>query len=373
MITRWLIFIFIGYPLQLIFMMIYPLAHMYWLFFVKKDTPQRLAEHERIDGSHGKAKRMNGRLLDNLDDHGAFTMYGAIDYEGLALLLDEHGNFLRRKNDKGEDNLRMVSGDVVVSWCFAAVHPYSVNSKYYKHMKWPIQKAAKNYLKYLGTRSYDSRNNGWVSNRCNNFGVNYCPDSDALKIGQPMAGPQFYTNSCLLALASQYHWKYKLAFWLHWIFMGGWYWAFSPVIYTESKPVHYARDIAMKALYVHKFVFGKRWWIDYPMKMITNKMSKNSNDLWDALTYGYLRDDKLPESMNAFFSQKEDATSRYNKNDMSSYLGKAIVMLAEQSRQNNSGISNPKILTRNKIVKRNDLGRIEKSLKLNLQFNFLIF
>ncbi len=214
---RWMTFIFIGYPFQILFNIIYPFLHLYWrLFIYKKFTEQKLPQHESVSlTDYPIMRRINMRLLDNTDDHGAFTMYGAIDAMGLGLL-QLMGNVIRRYDDHGKFNQKQVSGDVLVAWCFAATH-HKVNLNNLEHT---IRMMAWTYLKNLGVCSYDSKNRGWVSNRCNNFGINYCPDSDVVGLGQPMAGPQFYTSSALFALASTFSVKWKIVFWLHFIFMG---------------------------------------------------------------------------------------------------------------------------------------------------------
>lgn len=322
--VRWTLFIFVGLPFQMIMFLVYPFVWLYWRCFIYEEVnPQKEALHQDVPVE--LKTRANGSLLNNTDDHGAFTMYGIIKDKGLELLV-LNGNFMRRFEDSGIHNLKKVSGDVVVAWCFAATH----KDVSIKNLEWTIRLAAWNYLKYLGTRSYDDRNMGHVSNRCNNFGINYCPDSDALGIGQPMAGPQFYTSSCLFALASMFSWKWKVVFWIHWILLGGWFWMWFPIVYTKSKPVHYARDITMKALWVHKFVFGDWLWISIPMWTITSRLSTHENPLFRAM-YGWIPGNIAP-TMNAFFSQRHDAGSVYIKNDMNPALGRAIMDLYKQSK-----------------------------------------
>lgn len=321
---RWILFIFVGLPFQLVVFIVYPFLWIYWRLFIYEEVfPQKLPHHEDVPVE--KRMRINNQLLDNTDDHGAFTMYGVINDFGLQLLTLS-GDFMRRYDDHGKFNMDKVSGDVVVAWCFAATHK-DVN---HKNMEWPVRMAAWNYLKNLGTRSFDWGNNGWVSNRCNNFGLNFCPDSEAFGIGQPMAGPQFYTSSCLFALASKYSWKWKVVFWAHWLILGGWFWMWFPIIYTKSKPVHYAKDITMKALYVHKWVFGDWAWISIPMWTITTRLSTHENPLFRAM-YGWIPGSITP-AMNAFFSQRADSGSKYIPNDMNPELGRAILDLYRESR-----------------------------------------
>lgn len=56
------------------------------------------------------------------------------------------------------------------AFCFAAVN----SSRGYPNDL--VHQLAKTYLLHLGCPSYDKKNNGTVSSRCNNFGVNWCPD-----------------------------------------------------------------------------------------------------------------------------------------------------------------------------------------------------
>jgi hypothetical protein len=132
-------------------------------------------------------------------------------------------------------------------------------------------------------------------------------------------------------LASRDSIKWKVVFWLHWILLGGWYWAFSPVIWNKDKQLFYVRDMTMKALYVHKFVFGNRWWIRKPMEFIAFKTSNVRNDMWYAMM-GIAPVYELPNSMDAFFSQREHCTSRYVEGQMNGYLGQSITNLAKQAR-----------------------------------------
>lgn len=319
-ILRWLLFLFVGLPTQLVVMLVYPILYLIWKIFFKKTNSPFRPVHEEIEAWHPKT-RNGGMYLDNQDDHGAFTMYGFIGKSGLNTLIDHKGNFARRVNEDYTMNKQRVSGDVVVAWVFA--------SMFTKTDTKTIKKAVNNYLAYLGTRSYDTAGKGHVSNRCNNFGINYCPDSAVLKLGQPMAGPQFYTTSALLARAYHIGPFYKLAFWLHWIILGGWYWALAPMLFTPNKPLYYVRDITMKALYIHLQVFGPKWWIIKPMKFITFDIATSENDLFRAMLG--IEPGHLPMSMDAFFSQEADSTSRLTE-DMNFQIPSIIRLIARTSR-----------------------------------------
>jgi hypothetical protein len=254
-------------------------------------------------------------------------MYGYIKGYGLHNLITTEGDFVRRTNDEYSMipfQQHVVSGDCIVSWCLA----YTDESLETKPID-ALLSATKRYMKYLGTRSNGPETGTWVSDRCNNFGVNYCPDS-TYKFGQPAAGPQFYTTSCLLALASQHSRFYKLVFWLHWLLMGGWLWAFSPVIFPPSKPLFYVRDMTLKALFVHKYVFGNRWWIRLPMNFIVSRINENENAMWNALVGKTKGINELPAVLDPFFSQRDDSTSRMTDRP-NPFLKEALIRLAKQS------------------------------------------
>lgn len=323
---RWVMFLFVGLPFQGVVYILYPLIYLYWRLRIYKPLGDKLvAYHENVPDSVGTARRIHG-LLDHSDNHGALCMYGALGSNALVNLLDKDGNPVRRVNDDGSFDQDESSGDVVVSWAFAYTAP-SIKDKPVD----ALMKMARNYLLNLGIQSYDKKNNGTVSSRCNNFGINYCPDSDVLKLGQPAAGPQFYTSSCVFALASQHSFFFKIVFWVHWLLMGGWYWAFAPMIYPDMQSWWYIRDITMKALYVHKLVFGDRWWIRTPMQFIAYEITPYRNDLFYAM-FGQNPLYKLPRSMDGFFSQRDDATSNLSDR-MNGYFGQAIEDLAKQARE----------------------------------------
>lgn len=334
---RWLFFVFIGLPTQMGMYVLYPIVWAYWRLFIYKELTGdfQVASHESVNPEIGKDSDSNGLLI-NPDDHGALSMYGALDcLDGsFEALTDGRGNLVRKRtidprfvNDVLNQN--NVSGDVVISWMFAYTAP-NVTVK----PKFTLLEVAKSYLKNLGILSFDEINKGDVSNRCNNFGINYCPDSEVIKLGQPAAGPQFYTSSAVFALASQHSVLFKIVFWAHWILMGGWFWCWMPIVFSKTNRLWYVQDMSMKALYVHKTVFGDRWWIRKPMETIAFDFSRTRNDLWFAM-HGIKPVYTLPESMDSFFSQREDCTSRLTDR-MNGYLGRSIDALAEQARILNS-------------------------------------
>jgi hypothetical protein len=328
MLIRWFIFLFIGLPFQCIFYLIYPLIYSYWILAIYKESPKKGSpSHAIIDPSVGRDTIHDGALLNNKDNHGAFTMYGFIQNEGLELL-QVQGNLIRRRNPDGLLERNNVSGDVVVAWFFAnalAQRPVKKDT---------LENVANTYMKNLGTLSFDEVADGYVSVRCANFGINESKDSDFLKMSQPAAGPQFYTTSAVLASIYNNGLKYKVMFWAHWLMMGGWYWAFAPIIYPKTTGIWYARDITMKSLYIHLQVFGPRWWIKKPMQFINDKISSHKNELFDAMMGREISE--LPPVMNPFFSQREDASS--TNSDMgdrnSAYIADAIKKIKKDTRYN---------------------------------------
>lgn len=327
---RWLIFILIGAPFQLVVYIVYPLAYIYWRLFIFKDygdTEKVIVNHLWVtDHSIGNERREPGDLyLNTIDDHNAFAMIGNIDEMGMGFLLDKQGHPVRRVNEDWSLNQWQTSGDCVINWLFAYVHPSLKNKPAHLSVKFAYA-----YLKALGTKAYDTVNKGDVSSRCNNFGINYCPDSGAKGIGQPMTGPQFYTNSCLFAVASQTSFFFKIVFWVHWILFGGWYWAFMPVIWPANRPLHYVRDMTMRALYIHKVVFGNKWWIRIPMEFICYRTTPYRNDFWYAMM-GYDPLLPIPDSLDCFFPQKADAKSVLSDR-MNGKFGPAILEIAKQAR-----------------------------------------
>lgn len=327
-IIRWILFLLIGMPFQAVVYAIYPLIWAIWRIFIFKKVDKSTPIHwQHPDPNVGRATRMDGKLLANDDDHGVLTQYGFIGKEGMELLVDENGDFRRAVSEDGSHNYNGVSGDCVAVWAFAYVQLPEDQKPRERAVK-----AAWNYLKHLGTRSYDADNKGWVSNRCNNFGINYCPDSEAWKLGQPAAGPQFYTTSCLLAIASKESFLLKMAFWMHWLLMGGWFWAFSPAIYPKDG-LWYIRDVTMKMLWVHREVFGDCWWIRMPMKRI-NESVVAKNALFEAMLGQELME--LPEVTHAFFSQEKDASSseKLYQNNLraSAYIKEAIRKIYEKAK-----------------------------------------
>lgn len=325
---RWIMFLFIGLPFQAIVFIVYPFLWLYWRVAIFRKVDKISPLHWEPNFEVGRATKFDGALLANDDDHGALTQYGFIGPRGLDLLVNEEGDFLRAMYGDGTWNLSRVSGDCVAVWAFAYVLMSEEDQRQSASL---ARKAAWNYLKHLGTRSWDEVNNGDVSNRCNNFGINWCPDSDFIKLGQPAAGPQFYTNSCLFAVAAKYSLAWKIVFWTHWVLMGGWYWAMWPALYPKDG-LWYVRDITMKMLWVHREVFGNTWWVRLPMQKV-NETIPVKNELFEAMLGQ--KPGPMPEVMHAFFSQEKSASSDqklYQLNSRASaHIKNAILKIYEKA------------------------------------------
>lgn len=310
-VVRWVLFLLIGLPFQLVVYLIYPLVHVFWRLFVyEKVTTLKSVQHENPTEEPRHSAIRDGYFHDNEDDHSALSHFGLftvkpdLGVEGLRLLIDDDGAFLRRYKDGKKEGWH-VSGDCVANWCFTAS---CLNSKR-AALAPVIEKAATHYLLNLGSKSNMPEAKGWVSSRCNNLGINFCPDG-FLGLGQPCVGPQFYTTSALLALAYQHgSKKWKYIFWIHWILFGGWYWAFSPMLYTKKQRLAYVRDTTMRALWVHLKVFGPLWWVIRPMHFITYEIAEYENHLFFAML-GKEPQVGVPRIASPFFSQEYDGRSR---------------------------------------------------------------
>lgn len=321
-ILRWFIFLTIGLLGQIAIYFLYPLLCLYWAIFVYDPIEKKLEPIHDYSVSTDYKTIANGHLLDNEDTHGALTQYGFIQKEGLELLQVD-GALLRKYHDNQKPNQDSVSGDVVIAWFFAnLLADRKVSDE-------TLKKVVDHYIKNLGTTSNDSYGKGYVSDRSSNFGINYSPDSEAFGLTLPAFGPQYYTTASVLASAYHLGFKYKALFWTHFVVMGGWYWAWIPMLYPDYDTWWYVRDNTMKSLYIQLQVFGPKWWITKPMKFINDKTLLFNNDLFDAMMKRPISD--LPESMDAFFSQRADASSTKTSNT-SPYIPKAIRKIQEETK-----------------------------------------
>lgn len=313
---RWTLFILVGFPFQLVVFLVYLFIWTYWRLFHYenyKDKLEPVHKQSFTDEEYFLATDLDDDTdcLRNDDDHGAFTQYG-VGPGALRSLVAPEGDLFRTP----AGSLNHVSGDVVVAWAFA----YSLLFPDQRKALAPLaQKVAWNYLKHLGTRSI-GKDGAFVSTRCNNFGINYSPDSEAFGVGQPAAGPQFYTSSAIFAVASEHSKAMKFVFWAHWLLMGGWFWAFAPVLTPRGK-LSYVKDITMKALWAHYEVFGKRWWIRSPMEAIV-ETTPVKNALFEAMIGRELM--PMPSVVHAFFSQEDRASSNQELFDANKRINASI-------------------------------------------------
>lgn len=325
---RWIFFIFIGYPLQLLMMTLYLIAiPLFRIFIVKKNYLSRHNIEPIVVKEAHFQTRDDGVFLNNHDDHGAFThiyyWMQNTDYwlEGL-LRLSRDGKLFRRSVENNGYNFR-VSGDVVVFWTWAATL-YLKKNTYNFLLKKEINEVAKTYLKNLGMPSALEGERYGVSTRCSNFGVNLARDG-FLGLSQPAFGPQFYTSQALFELAAHAcGWRWKIVCILHWIFMGGWLWRIEPVMFLPSNELGYVRDVTMKAL--HSISLCKNRLVKKPMERIAYGIARVRNPLFFAClgklsAYDY---DSLPKSINPWFSQtvdclngEEPSTNAYVKRSLS--------------------------------------------------------
>ncbi len=308
--VRWMLFFIVGLPMQALTMLLYPFFYLYWAIKVLPEIKKyalKINEHTDYPDNPAYSRIRDLYFHDNDDTHNALTQYPLfhmhpeLGQKGLELLVSPDGAFLRRYM-AGVSEGSKTSGDCVVAWCFA----YSLLPPVFRPRK-ALRRAAWHYLRNLGTKSINGSVQGWVSARCNNLGVNYCPDGWK-GIGQPCTGPQFYTTSALLALAYRENIFWKAVFWLHWLVFGGWYWAISPMIFPKFNKLGYVRDITMRALWVHQTVFGPKWWVMNPIEKIAIDMAEYENALFFA-QLGLSTRVPLPKYANSWFSQNISASS----------------------------------------------------------------
>jgi hypothetical protein len=138
---------------------------------------------------------------------------------GLEKLVDPNGAVRRSHDDHGRGV--PVSGDTLTGWVTAYV---------VAGVKRPdlVRRIARHYLKHCFGLAHHE--NGKVTARCSNGGVNFCFDG-AGGWGPPALGPQFYTSHALLSLAAkELGGAWRILKPLHWVFMGGWLFWIAPVL-----------------------------------------------------------------------------------------------------------------------------------------------
>lgn len=307
---RWLIFILLGYPLQLLVYLLYPLACIWFLLSQYKPKSLKWPTIPEIKpAARHYETRDGGVFLKNTDDHGAFTHIfywlheaGARYFEqGMHLLLGQGEMCCRFLNDRR--HYHKVSGDVAVF----NMHAVMILQEYYgisDHLKKLTVENAKNYLKNLGFKS-DKDGKRFVSARCNNFGLNFCPDGWG-QLGQPAFGPQFYTSSAVFAAAARFGGlRWKLIYWAHWFLMGGWYWWAFPVLYTKKDKLAYVRDVTIRAAHTVKLSGMGTWFEGRVEHYIGETVAEVRNPMHWALR-GKAQYGPLPEVINPWCFQTID-------------------------------------------------------------------
>ena len=303
-------FICIGYPVQLLVFLLYPLACLLWLIFqYKPKTPHWRKIPEIKPFPRHQATRDDGAYLANTDDHGAFTHVfywltqgtnhsGDFGFRGLYGYQGEPG--CRRYGGRRAPDYHKVSGDVATFNSHAAMllHHYKGLSD---ATKLRVKKSAWHYLARLGFRS-EKDGFFFVSARCNNFGLNLCPDGWG-NLGQPAFGPQYYTSAAVFAAASVFDWRMKVVYWLHWFFMGGWLWGLFPVLYTKKQKLGYVRDVTMRALSTIRLAGLGLWWEDQAMNYISDTIAEVKNPMHQALLGKLDKVELLPEIINPWCFQ----------------------------------------------------------------------
>lgn len=277
---RWFWFLLVGLPFQFLVYFIYPIIYLYWRVAVYKRVDNKPTPSSELkfplEWSHSDIRY--GCMHKNEDDHNMMTHFGLFSEKALLLLSTPNGE-LYRQYKENRINARDISGDCIVFWCFAATLIENPSDE----LKKRILAVADSYFKYLGCLSLQGESMNAVSARCNNFGINYCPDAYKT-IGQPAAGPQYYTSAAIFALASKYSLKYKIIFWTHWLLLGGWFWQWAPVLYSKDNKLGYVRDVTMRSLFVIEQVFGKRWWTRNPIHFIHHTIAEWNNPLFAAIS-----------------------------------------------------------------------------------------
>lgn len=265
---RWILFLVVGLPFQLLVYCIYPFVFLYFWLFVKSKVGEPILHlatpHRSIDeiiNLGAKDSIRDSFFLNHPDTHNALCHIGLWSYrpelasEGLKSLVRPNGSLMRRYP---EEQFLPVSGDCLSSW----VQGFTM----YGGDKQDLKRVATHYLlNCLGLQDY----NGKVSARSSNSGINYVFDGWK-GLNQPCFGPQYFTSAALFALAAKELGKqWELIYWIHWLFMGGWLWNLAPVIYFKNDLLYYTHHITTINLYSLAKLRGDfKWPIRYVVKEI---------------------------------------------------------------------------------------------------------
>jgi hypothetical protein len=242
---------------------IYPLAVL--VFYAKayrkqpvtfQVPPVKIAKGVATITDEDIGQLRNNCFLKDTDSHAALVhgwLWGVEPKyagEGLTKLVAEDGSILRRYPNN--DPLP-ASGDCLVSWCWA----YEASG--YRNADL-LKKVVDHFIKH----TFSLRN----STRSACGGVNYSTDG-AFRLTQPCFGPQYYTASCLLALAARdLGGKYKALYWAYYVVFGGWLWWVTPVLHSKKDTLYYVQDITMRALWVICRVRGTTFGRAFAMRRI---------------------------------------------------------------------------------------------------------
>lgn len=306
---RWLLFVSVGLPMHWVFMLLYvPVYFICRTFFLYKKAEQK------ADYSHVSAAipimDTDKNILINSDDHNMLTQWTVAKSDSFRHFVYNKGDgltFMRVPNPISKKAFDEVSGDCIVSFAFAMAN---AEKDVLVKNRQIILELAKTYLKNLGCLSYDEKNNGTVSSRCNNFGINWCPDGWG-QLGQPAFGPQYFTSSSLFAIAAKVSLTWRMVYHLHRILMGGFIFEWMPLVVPKNS-LFYVRDITAKAIFVHEYVFGLKAWMIKAYDEISRSV-EFKNPVLCALARRYDYDySTIPNYVNRFFGQSKTGTSEYD-------------------------------------------------------------
>jgi hypothetical protein len=265
---RWLMFFFVGLPIQAIVYLVYPLVAIYFHLFIKKKAwdnvgavPFHIMESKGVELED--LLKVNPTIrdmsfLDNDDTHCAIThssLWGLEKYQdladfGLKALVREDGA-VKRRYPVDQDYLP-VSGDCLASWNFAVM-----SSKVF--IPSLTEKVVDHYTSNcFGLQHY----NGKVSARSSNSGVNLVFDGWK-GLNFPAFGPQYYTTAATLAMGARLSTTklkraaYTVLYYAHFLLMGGWLWWIYPIIYSKTDLLYYTHHVTALNLYtLNKLGFG---------------------------------------------------------------------------------------------------------------------
>ena len=144
-----------------------------------------------------------------------------------------------------------VSGECLTSWVYCYTY-WSIDRKDL------VKKVATSYLANCFGVTWERRQG--VSARSSNGGLATVVDGWPIGekwwkrdwgIMQPITGPAFFTSQALLALASkELGGLWHLAYYLHWLICGGWFYSAVPVMFFKTQRWYYAEHITAMNLWV---------------------------------------------------------------------------------------------------------------------------